>query len=180
MKLLKEHSSVVNPLPYKGGKLIMKISSDNYNQYFEGRTLVLPSDTTEIAEMAVFGNDRLVTLDLSNVTSFPVVIGKRAFMRCDNLMNIKVPNNGEFKILINKRGFGLTPLKTVFNDRTTRGVMYPEMLSEISTSNGILMLYSDPEYSNSIYGDDQAKTTGEEVRKGKASGMKTFFKKVLG
>lgn len=164
----------------------MKINKDNYKDYFEGRTLVLPPETTEIDEMAVFGNDRLVTLDLSNVTSFPIVIGKRAFMRCDNLMNIKVPN-GEFKILINKRGFGLTPLKTVFNDRTTRGVMHPEMLSEISTSNGILMLYSDPEYSNAVYGstpsdtrDVQIKTVreGGEVRK--VSGMRTFFKKVLG
>ena len=154
----------------------MKITKDNYTQYFDGRTLVLPSGTTEIAEMAVFGNDKLVTLDLSNVTTFPIVIGKRAFMRCDNLMNVKVPN-GDFKIIINKRGFGLTPLKTVYNNRTTRGVMHPEMLSEISTSNGVLMLYSDPEYSNSIYGDDQAKTEGE---KGKASGMRTFFKKVLG
>jgi hypothetical protein len=157
----------------------MKINKDNYTQYFEGRTLVLPSGTTEIAEMAVFGSDRLVTLDLSNVTSFPIVIGKRAFMRCDNLVNVKVPN-GDFKIIINKRGFGLTPLKTVYNDRTTRGVMHPEMLSEISTSNGVLMLYSDPAYSNTIYGDDQVKPKGEEVRKGKASGMKTFFKKVLG
>ena len=179
MTSVKEYSQDVNPLPYKGGKLIMKISKDNFKDYFEGRTLVLPSDTTEIIEMAVFGNDKIVTLDLSNVTTFPIVIGKRAFMRCDNLMNIKVPN-GEFKIIINKRGFGLTPLKTVFNDRTTRGVMHPEMLSEISTSNGVLMLYSNPEYSNSIYGVDQAKTVGEEVRKGKASGMKTFFKKVLG
>lgn len=155
----------------------MKISKDNYKEYFDGRTLVLPSGTTEITEMAVFGNDKIVTLDLSNVTTFPIVIGKRAFMRCDNLMNVKVPN-GDFKIIINKRGFGLTPLTTVFNDRTNRGVMHPEMLSEISTSNGVLMLYSDPEYSNSIYGDDQVKPKGEEVRK--ASGMKTFFKKVLG
>ena len=60
----------------------MKISKDNYKEYFDGRTLVLPPETSEIAEMAVFGSDRLVTLDLSNVTSFPVVIGKRAFMRC--------------------------------------------------------------------------------------------------
>lgn len=164
----------------------MIITKDNYVEYFEGRTLVLPSETTEIAEMAVFGNDRLVTLDLSNVTSFPVVIGKRAFMRCDNLMNIKVPD-GKFKIVVNKRGFGLTPLKTVFNGRTTRGVMHPELLSEISNSNGVLMLYSDPEYSNSVYGstpsdtrDVQVKTVreGGEVRK--VSGMRTFFKKVLG
>lgn len=166
----------------------MKITKENYKEFFEGRTLVLPPETTEIAEMAVFGNDRLVTLDLSNATSFPVVIGKRAFMRCDNLINIKVPKE-EFKILINKRGFGLTPLKTVFNDKTTRGVIHPELLSEISTSNGVLMLYSDPEYSNSIiYGvvppdtrDVQVKTIregGEEVRK--VSGMRTFFKKVLG
>ena len=159
--------------------LVVKITKENYKEYFDGRTLVLPPETTEITEMAVFGSDRLVTLDLSNVTS-PVVIGKRAFMRCDNLVNIKVPN-GDFKIIINKRGFGLTPLKTVFNDRTTRGVMHPEMLSEISTSNGgVLMLYSNPEYSNTIYGVDQVKPKGEEVRKGKASGMKTFFKKVLG
>ena len=151
----------------------MKINKDNYTQYFEGRTLVLPPETTEIAEMAVFGSDRLVTLDLSNVTS-PVVIGKRAFMRCDNLVNVKVPN-GDFKIIINKRGFGLTPLKTVFNDRTTRGVMHPEMLSEISTSNGVLMLYSDPEYSNSIYGVDQP-TQDVKVK----PAMMTFFKKVLG
>ena len=117
-----------------------------------------------------------------------MIIGKRAFMRCDNLMNIKVPDK-EFKILINKRGFGLTPLKTVFNDRTTRGVMHPEMLSEISTSNGVLMLYSDPEYSNdAIYGvvppdtrDVRVKTIregGEEIRR--VSGMRSFFKKVLG
>ena len=165
----------------------MKISKSNYTQYFEGRTLVLPPETTEITEMAVFGNERLVTLDLSNVTTFPIVIGKRAFMRCDNLVNVKVPDR-EFKILINKRGFGLTPLKTVFNNRTTRGVIHPELLSEISTSNGVLMLYSDPEYSNSIYGvvppdtrDVQVKTIregGEEVRR--VSGMRTFFKKVLG
>ena len=152
----------------------MKITKENYKEFFEGRTLVLPSDTTEIAEMAVFGNDRLVMLDLSNITS-PVVIGKRAFMRCDNLVSIKVPN-GDFKIIINKRGFGLTPLKTVFNDRTSRGVMHPEMLSEISTSNGVLMLYSDPEYSNSIYGVDQPDTRDVKVK----PTMRTFLKKVLG
>jgi hypothetical protein len=53
--------------------------------------------------------------------------------------------------------------------------MHPEMLSEISTSNGVLMLYSDPEYSNSIYGVDQP-TQDVKVK----PAMMTFFKKVLG
>jgi diphthamide synthase subunit DPH2 len=115
--------------------------------------LRFPSSTNEITDMAFFGRDYIKELDLSKIETKKLVIGKRAFFGCEKLTKIILPTECELIIHAGRRCFANTNLKVVIKGRISRTVLESnrELISDIYSRDGFVMVCTNPSYSNDKY-----------------------------